>query len=300
MPSASRLERIPPRRSRGNFGCRAPTSARAGSAGRAHGERALQQLAREREQVLSALLGLIAIRRPFESASPDRWRSSTRCGYERSVERAFAESDAQMIESALATGLSSAAVTCAALDAGGPLQGMAPLLLRTAEPRPAVNFSLSEENYATGLVARMLCAVRTDDWDGDVETVPQNRLELRPGTLHVSFGDNGIRFRTAASTCALSRAPPARARSRAPPCRAAVARQQHCGRGRHAHSLVFGARLLATGTSSRDRVHVLDRALAYHDHNWGGFQWGRDFSWIWGYGHPSSRAIRGRSRSIAS
>jgi len=26
--------------------------------------------------------------------------------------------------------------------------------------------------------------------------------------------------------------------------------------------------------------------LAYHDHNWGGFRWGRDFAWIWGYGHP--------------
>ena len=47
-------------------------------------------------------------------------------------------------------------------------------------------------------------------------------------------------------------------------------------------------RLDATGTITvGDRVHHLERAPAYHDHNWGEFLWGHDLSWEWGFGIPS-------------
>jgi hypothetical protein len=48
-------------------------------------------------------------------------------------------------------------------------------------------------------------------------------------------------------------------------------------------------RLWASGTVvARGRVHELRGAPAYHDHNWGSFAWGGDYSWQWGFGLPQS------------
>ena len=50
-------------------------------------------------------------------------------------------------------------------------------------------------------------------------------------------------------------------------------------------------RLAASGTITvGDRVHHLDGARAYHDHNWGEFLWGHDLSWEWGFGIPPDPA----------
>jgi hypothetical protein len=46
-------------------------------------------------------------------------------------------------------------------------------------------------------------------------------------------------------------------------------------------------RLIAEGRIRvDDRWHDVSGSLAYHDHNWGYFGWGRDFAWEWGYGLP--------------
>lgn len=46
-------------------------------------------------------------------------------------------------------------------------------------------------------------------------------------------------------------------------------------------------RLRASGlVRCGDRTHRLDGAIAYHDHNWGHFDWGADFAWEWGYTAP--------------
>src|SRR4029078_10303778 len=46
-------------------------------------------------------------------------------------------------------------------------------------------------------------------------------------------------------------------------------------------------RLVACGEIRvRGKSFQLDRAAAYHDHNWGHFSWGRDFAWEWGYALP--------------
>jgi hypothetical protein len=52
-------------------------------------------------------------------------------------------------------------------------------------------------------------------------------------------------------------------------------------------SYVLVPRLLCRGhvTIGGQRIEV-DRAPAYHDHNWGCFQWGEDFSWEWGAAQP--------------
>jgi hypothetical protein len=45
--------------------------------------------------------------------------------------------------------------------------------------------------------------------------------------------------------------------------------------------------MLVSGSIIAGRcVHHLDHAPAYHDHNWGSWSWGDDFSWQWGYAVP--------------
>jgi hypothetical protein len=50
-------------------------------------------------------------------------------------------------------------------------------------------------------------------------------------------------------------------------------------------------RLLASGWFEVDGRRVaFDRCFAYHDHNWGRFRWGGDFSWEWGCAVPEDPA----------
>jgi hypothetical protein len=50
-------------------------------------------------------------------------------------------------------------------------------------------------------------------------------------------------------------------------------------------------RLTATGTVVvNSRVHRLKGVPAYHDHNWGHWRWGENFSWQWGFGIPDDDA----------
>lgn len=66
-----------------------------------------------------------------------------------------------------------------------------------------------------------------------------------------------------------------------PTSRPFVVNNQPVGAGRL--SWLFVPELLATGTLRVDgTTHELDNAVAYHDHNWGHFRWGDDFSWMWG------------------
>lgn len=47
-------------------------------------------------------------------------------------------------------------------------------------------------------------------------------------------------------------------------------------------SWFFAPRLLATGhVTIEGTSHALTDALAYHDHNWGRFDWGGDYAWEW-------------------
>jgi hypothetical protein len=55
---------------------------------------------------------------------------------------------------------------------------------------------------------------------------------------------------------------------------------------------VVTPRLAATGTVTIGRRSVrLSGALAYHDHNFGHFRWGQDFSWRWAFALPTDRAV---------
>ncbi len=51
-------------------------------------------------------------------------------------------------------------------------------------------------------------------------------------------------------------------------------------------------RLTASGVVHVDGVrYELQDAPSYHDHNWGGFRWGADFRWEWGYVLPRASEI---------
>jgi hypothetical protein len=66
-----------------------------------------------------------------------------------------------------------------------------------------------------------------------------------------------------------------------PTSRPFVVNNQPVGAGRL--SWLFVPRLAVTGEVVVDgQRHQLDDDIAYHDHNWGHFRWGDDFSWMWG------------------
>jgi len=134
--------------------------------------------------------------------------------------------------------------------------------------------------------ARVVALARTRDgrWTGGVDEVPPSAVRARPGRIDLAMGSSELRF--TAGAYAIS------------------ARLASCPIEVHLRLRPLG--LPAVGTSVRmgiaepmrwivvphlethgeivldgDRYEVA-AAPGYHDHNWGAFSWGGDFSWEWG------------------
>src|SRR5262245_39438343 len=60
-----------------------------------------------------------------------------------------------------------------------------------------INFSIVDDGSETGHeveTARVLCAVRTDGWDGDVDLIAPDAVDARAGRLWARFGASSVRF----------------------------------------------------------------------------------------------------------
>jgi hypothetical protein len=125
-------------------------------------------------------------------------------------------------------------------------------------------------------------------WHGEVETVPTRDVEVRPGDVDLRVGSSTVRFGggvfvvsialqdhpVALRLCLRPRTMPLLVRNDLPIGTARV------------NWLVL-PRLEATGTIVLGAsVYRLERSPAYHDHNWGRWRWGQDFSWQWGFALP--------------
>lgn len=147
------------------------------------------------------------------------------------------------------------------------------------------NFSLMDG------VPRVALIVRTgkDQWHGDVELIPPDLAHVERGTMNLDFGHNTLRFteRGFELSIALSDRP-LTAKLVLEPRTMPLLRPNTPLEGGAIHWVVV-PRLSARGTVivGRERFE-LDRAPAYHDHNWGQFAWGDDFAWQWGFGLPAS------------
>lgn len=156
-----------------------------------------------------------------------------------------------------------------------------------------VNFNLVDDMWSRDAgprepVARMIALARTDRWRGGADRFGPARVSARPGRIDMSMGASAMRFvdgrfhldiqlRDRAIAAQLELEP------RALPL---VSNNQPLTPSRTLSWLVV-PRLLARGRVQVDgREFILERAPAYHDHNWGRFLWGEDFTWEWASALP--------------
>jgi hypothetical protein len=157
-----------------------------------------------------------------------------------------------------------------------------------------VNFSLVDDirpgaRQGTEL-ARLVCLVRDSEWTGDIDHYEQPEVDVRGGELAIRFADNHAFFHDGVFelNVRLRRSPIAMRLLLEPVTLPAQANNLQVDNCPSIQWLVV-PRLLATGwLEVAGKRHDFDRALAYHDHNWGHFRWGRNFAWEWGYAAPDA------------
>ncbi len=157
--------------------------------------------------------------------------------------------------------------------------------------RLLVNFNLAEARRAPAkamgpseLAARLIVIADTGDWQGDIEDYSQHEVAVVPGALSARFGDNAmwfdqgvyhvqVRLRNGAIAAQLRLTPLTQP---------LLSNHIQLAPGGELSWLIL-PRLEVNGSVSVNGRRVeLNRALGYHDHNWGRFDWGSDFAWEWG------------------
>ncbi|RKG64315.1 hypothetical protein D7V80_27380 [Corallococcus sp. CA054B] len=161
-------------------------------------------------------------------------------------------------------------------------------LVHTEAAHLLINFSLIDDVRATQgrqpEVARLIVLARGEGWEGDVEHFEEAEVEVTAGRIDARFGHNTLRFidGTYRLSIALRDQPLAAELELVPVTLPALSVNQPLTLDRRL-SWLFVPRLLARGTLRlAGRTVQVNDAPAYHDHNWGHFLWGNDFSWEWG------------------
>jgi hypothetical protein len=155
-----------------------------------------------------------------------------------------------------------------------------------------VNFNVTERRLATCRLRtpRMIAMCDTDRWRGEVQTFGDEAVAATPGRVDVRMGSSHLRWRDDAFEVRIDAADlAARLRIR-PLVLPTVTSSVSFGPGHAMHWVVI-PRLEASGfVDVGGRRLTLERALTYHDHNWGHFRWGEDLSWEWGFVNPDDPA----------
>lgn len=150
----------------------------------------------------------------------------------------------------------------------------------------ALLFNLSTDGRGGGRTTTVLS--RTD-WRGHV--APCRAPDVRPGRMDASFDRAGMRFRSGRYEVwnhgEGTRFEAVLAPAAVPSLSHHIPLGRSSGFGAHV-SWCLVPRLMASGWVEIDDMHVpFEGRLAYHDHNWGRFGWGGDFSWEWGCAVPA-------------
>ena len=157
-----------------------------------------------------------------------------------------------------------------------------------------VNFSLIDDPWRAGAAetARLIVVARAGEWRGTVDTIASGGCEILDGGHRVRFPKGEIRFERGRYLVEFETADRSLAGrlELVPESEPALANNQSLSAGKTLRWL-FVPRLSCRGrVRVGSRTFALHAAPAYHDHNWGVFQWGDDFSWDWGSVLPSDRA----------
>jgi hypothetical protein len=155
-----------------------------------------------------------------------------------------------------------------------------------------VNFSLSDDTRPAASPdaerARIVCIVRSDGWDGDVDEFEPCEVHAHRGRVDLRFGESSVRYDGDVLRVVVrcKRRPIAIDLTLTPVTVPSIINDMVLSDGLPAHWFLI-PRLVASGSITVGGLRlVVDGVAAYHDHNWGYFRWGRDFAWVWGYGHP--------------
>jgi hypothetical protein len=155
-----------------------------------------------------------------------------------------------------------------------------------------LNFSLSDDTRPAASPdaerARIVCIVRGDGWDGDVDEFAPGEVHVHRGRVELRFGESSVRYDGDVIRVVVrcKRRPIAIDLTLTPVTVPSIINDMVLSDGLPAHWFLI-PRLLASGSITvGGRRLVVEGVAAYHDHNWGYFRWGRDFAWVWGYGHP--------------
>ena len=151
-----------------------------------------------------------------------------------------------------------------------------------------INFSVTDGvqtalNRGRAIPRVTLLARSGRHWSGSVQRYASDEVDLRAGRIDARFGTQVLAFRDGAywievadDACGI------RARLRLLPSASPLVTPSAPMDGGQVRWLI-APRLIADGTVTvGGRTHELRAAPAYHDHNWGSFHWGGDFSWQWG------------------
>jgi hypothetical protein len=154
-----------------------------------------------------------------------------------------------------------------------------------------VNFSFSDDTRpaaaAEAQLVTLVCVVRTDGWEGDVEQFDARDVQVRLDGVSLRFGDNSVRYEGGVFRISIRLAsrPVEIDLALQPIALPSLVNDIQLSDGPPWHWFV-APHLLATGSMVvGGRRHEIRDVPAYHDHNWGYFPWGGDFAWTWGYGH---------------
>ena len=160
--------------------------------------------------------------------------------------------------------------------------------------RVIINLSVSKDTRRSvppdTMLARLVLLVHdARGWDGDVDTFQPGEVEVTAGQIDLRLGHNQISFQDNRYTvsAALENRPITVRLHLQPQAYPIFRRRTPIGEG--AIGWLAIPRLLVSGEVTIGRtVHRLTDAIAYHDHNWGNWLWGHDFSWHWGYALPET------------
>jgi hypothetical protein len=156
-----------------------------------------------------------------------------------------------------------------------------------------VNFSLSDELGPTArpgsVIPRVGCLVHRGRWHGDIDSIPRGKVRARRGERLLELAHNRVQFEDGAFQIDVTlQDQPIKLSLRLVPLSLPLQINDFQIQGSAPMNWLVVPRLLATGwVRIGEERFSIEQAPAYHDHNWGGFRWGANFTWEWGYALPT-------------
>jgi hypothetical protein len=132
----------------------------------------------------------------------------------------------------------------------------------------------------------VIALANAPNWTGVVDTLDQTQVRVTAGRVDATFGTSAMGWSRGHLWLRLRHERVEADLALRPLLLPTVTSSVSFGRDHAMHWVVI-PRLEASGTATLDgRTTTFERALAYHDHNWGHFHWGSDLTWEWGYVNP--------------